>query len=308
MDTSNLVVKGVFGSYLYGTNIETSDRDFKGVFMPSKRDLFLGRIPKTHSLHPQDSSRKKETDEIDGDLYSLHHFLHLAVNGQTVAIDMLFTPSSLIERGPHAWVWDRIIENRHLLLSKSMNAFIGYARAQATKYSLKGERLEKLMSFTDVLIEQDLESNLKSCWDLLPRDSERVNATGIKEMQIAGKWFGETTSVCLVLSAAKALIGRYGDRAKIAREFDGADWKAMSHAVRVSKELKEILIENNLTFPLKDRELLRDIRLGKISLESVQDMINEDIAEINILTARSTLPEKVNLKFWDDFLVDTMSK
>ena len=42
----NLIVKMVFGSHLYGTNTPQSDKDFKGVFMPTNEQIYLGKIPK----------------------------------------------------------------------------------------------------------------------------------------------------------------------------------------------------------------------------------------------------------------------
>lgn len=37
----DLIVKMKFGSHLYGTNTEDSDVDYKGVFLPSKKEILL---------------------------------------------------------------------------------------------------------------------------------------------------------------------------------------------------------------------------------------------------------------------------
>jgi len=304
----HLIVKTVFGSHLYGTATAKSDRDFKGVFVPTVRDTLLGRIPKTASLFPKDASRKNEAEELDGDLYSLHHFLRLATQGQTVAIDMLFTPPSLVERGPHAWIWDRIIDNRQRLLSKSMNAFIGYARGQAAKYSLKGSRLEKLIKFQGALEGTCPEIGIGTYWDRLPRDDERTNPAGIRELQIAGKWFGETTAVKFVVDVVERSIKRYGARAYDAYESEGTDWKALSHAVRVTKELKELLAFGQVTFPLPDAAEIRAIKMGDKDIRYVQDLLDQDLIEVEILAAQSSLPEAVDITWWDDFLLDVMNE
>jgi predicted nucleotidyltransferase len=52
----DILVDMVFGSHLYGTNSETSDRDYKGVFMPTREQILLQRIP--HSIN---ESTKKVT-------------------------------------------------------------------------------------------------------------------------------------------------------------------------------------------------------------------------------------------------------
>lgn len=40
-----MIVKMLFGSHLYGTQTPSSDTDYKGVAMPSVRDIALGRVP-----------------------------------------------------------------------------------------------------------------------------------------------------------------------------------------------------------------------------------------------------------------------
>ncbi len=296
---TNLICKTVFGSHLYGTQTATSDRDVKGVFLPTVEEVLLGRIPKNVQILE---------NGIDGSLFSLHAFLHLATQGQTVAIDMLYTPATQVERGPQAWVWDRIITHRSRLLSRSMNAFIGYARGQATKYSLKGSRLEKLIAFQGALQGTCPEMELYTYWDRLPRDAERKNPAGIPELQIAGKWFGATTAVKFVTEVVDRAIKIYGDRAYDAYEAGGLDWKALSHAVRVSKELKELLTSGELVFPLQDRELLLRIKKGEINIQQVQDMLDQDLLEIEVLAEQSSLPDRVDTKWWDQFLLDIMSE
>jgi len=309
---TNLICETTFGSHLYGTATETSDLDFKGIFLPTVEQIFLGRIPKTAASTPKDDTRKNKAGELDCEYYSLHHFLRLATQGQTVAIDMLFAPESCTFRGDYGWVWDRIQEHRSLLLSKKMNAFIGYARGQATKYSLKGSRLDKLIEFRDALVVPDCLVGdtvplLSWCgWDKLPKDDERTNPQGIRELQIAGKWFGESTPLYLVHEAVCNTLDRYGKRANAAREAGGVDWKALSHAVRVSKELIEILTYGRVYFPLIDAPLLLAIKRGERPLEYVQRILDHDLAFVERLASESDLPDKVDMKFWDNFLVEIM--
>jgi len=307
----NLICEIKFGSHLYGTNTEASDEDYKGIFLPPVEDIFLGRIPKTFAASPKDDTRKNTAGELDCEYYSLHHFLKLACQGQTVAIDMLFAPEKLVWKSEeHGWIWDAIQENRSLLLSKQMNAFVGYARGQAAKYSLKGARLNKLQEFHDVLADIDTldATPISYLWAKLPRDDERENQQGIRELQIAGKWYGETTSIANVLLSVRKSINRYGNRARSAANAEGVDWKALSHAVRVSKELIELLTFGSIAFPLSDAELLLKIKLGQVPMEEVQSILDRDLAFVEAQAEQSHLPEKVDHKFWDGFLVRIVSE
>jgi predicted nucleotidyltransferase len=84
-----LLMQTPFGSHLYGLETPTSDRDYKGIFMPEARDILLGTIPKTQKLSSGPSHERNSQGDVDSETYSLHHFVQLALQGQTVALDML---------------------------------------------------------------------------------------------------------------------------------------------------------------------------------------------------------------------------
>ena len=47
MENKNFIIKSVFGSHLYGTDTPESDRDYKGIFIPSMEDCVLNQIKNT---------------------------------------------------------------------------------------------------------------------------------------------------------------------------------------------------------------------------------------------------------------------
>ena len=72
MNDRTTLVEMVFGSHLYGTDSPSSDRDYKGVFLPSKRDLYLARTPKSLSFNTKtDTTTKNTSTDTDRELYSL---------------------------------------------------------------------------------------------------------------------------------------------------------------------------------------------------------------------------------------------
>ena len=44
-----IIVKMKFGAHLYGTATPDSDMDYKGIFLPTKEELLLGRVPKSYN-------------------------------------------------------------------------------------------------------------------------------------------------------------------------------------------------------------------------------------------------------------------
>ena len=55
----------VFGSHLYGTNTENSDKDYKGIFLPSVKNLILGKKMDSISLTSGNNNSKNSSEDCD---------------------------------------------------------------------------------------------------------------------------------------------------------------------------------------------------------------------------------------------------
>jgi len=191
MKELNMIVRMHFGSFLYGTNTPESDQDYKGIFIPSKREVLLGHIPKSYNVSRKKAEGEKNTsDDVDIEIYSLHYFIKLACEGQTVALDMLHAPSSMIQES--SYIWDYIVTNREKFYTKNLKAFVGYARRQSAKYCCKGSRLNALKEVIGFL-EKNSDKILSDLWDTLPT-GEHVymigkSPNGLEQYQVCGKIF-----------------------------------------------------------------------------------------------------------------------
>ena len=145
----NTIVKMKFGSHLYGTATPESDLDYKGVFMPDLEELLLGKVKKSYSETTGDDRSKNSAGDVDSEMYSLHYFIQLACEGQTVAMDMLHAPDEMILEKSN--IWDLIVNERDKFYTKNLEAFVGYARKQAAKYGIKGSRLLELQKVIKLL-------------------------------------------------------------------------------------------------------------------------------------------------------------
>ena len=115
-----IIVKMKFGAHLCDTATSDSDMDYKGIFLPTKEELLLGRVPKSHNYSTgKDDSRNTEND-VDTELYSLHYFIKLACAGQTVAMDMLHAPDSMILK--KSKIWDDIVKYKQKFYTKNLKS------------------------------------------------------------------------------------------------------------------------------------------------------------------------------------------
>ena len=127
--------------------------------------------------------------------------------------------------------------------------------------------------------------------------------------QVCGKKFLSHVKIENVINSLQRSYDEYGKRAQLAKQNIGVDWKAVSHAIRAAIQMTEIYTKGDLYFPLKQAELLRNIKEGKLDYETFVAPILEKLMDnVEELANKSGLPEKVNKKFWDDFLVNVIEK
>jgi hypothetical protein len=305
----NIIVKIKFGAHLYGTATSDSDVDYKGIFMPSKDEVLLGRIPKSHSHSTGKDESKNTKNDIDVEIYSFHYFIKLACDGQTVAMDMLHAPEDMILQSSN--IWKKIIKNRQKFYTKNLKSFIDYARRQASKYGIKGSRINAALQVLELLKKEDPSKKMRELWDELPRVEHcydiASDPNGMRQYQVCGKSFQESATIGYVIPIIEKFYNDYGRRAKLAAENKNIDWKAISHALRAAYQTKEILTENNLIFPLKMAPFLMKVKQGKLDyLTEVAPVLESLMEEVEKLSQRSTLPETVDRKFWDQFICDAV--
>jgi DNA-binding transcriptional ArsR family regulator len=307
----NTIVKMKFGSHLYGTSTADSDTDYKGIFLPFKRDLLLSKIPKSFTCNTKTGDGKNEPGDVDTEIYSLHYFIRMACEGQTVALDMLHAPDSVIVHS--SFVWDKLVANREQFYTKNLKAFVGYARKQAAKYGIKGSRLNAAGVVLNTLNEFVEDGRLADIWICLPEGEHIIkhppNANGLREYEVCGRKVQETARIGYAKEVFGKFYENYGERARKAANNEGIDWKAVSHALRAAFQVKEILAEKTITFPLREAEYLRAVKQGQLDYQSVvAPRLEALMDEVEELTKMSDLPMKVDRKFWDDFIVWVMEK
>ncbi len=308
-----IIMKTIFGSHLYGTVTSESDTDYKGVFMPSSRDIYLGRFPKSYKTNTKikkGDGIKNTKDDIDTEIYSLHEFIKLACEGQTVALDMLHAPESglIID----SLLWHSLLSFKHLFYTKNTKAFVGYARRQAAKHGVKGSRLNAAQNVINFLYDLIKIANpydsLANFWHLLPKGEhihfldKPSDKNNLRVYQVCGKNFQETAKLDYVFNILSDFHAKYGERARKAARNEGIDWKAISHALRASYEIQELFQMKTITFPLKEAKFLTEVKKGKHHYKSVSDTLEELMENIEYLSTISDLPEKVDRQFWDDWL------
>ena len=331
----NKILEIKFGSHLYGTNTPTSDLDFKALYLPTAREIVLGKYKKTIAKsRPKAECERNNKDDVDMEIFSLDRYLELLCEGQTVALDILFAPTDNVVNftGQGALIISEIYKNREKLLTRNVNAFVGYARQQAAKYGIKGSRMDALKRTVAVL--DDLSSYgshkklsdypttfsdlVKECEALVSLEKTALleivllkGPTGLIDqphLHVNGRFIPFHATVKWARDVVGKMLEGYGNRAKKAHLEGGIDWKALSHAVRVNGEAMELLKTNFITFPRPDAALLTQIKLGQLPYDQVAEMIEQGLADLYIAHDESKLRDEPDYDFADDLLYRVYSE
>lgn len=316
----NKIVSMEFGSRLYGTATPASDVDVKSIYLPNAEQILLERA-KNSIAHKRPKSEKEKNfaGELDDECYSLKFYLELVSQGQTVAMDMLFAPeSSLLETSQ---IWKNIVNNREFLISKRPKAFISYCMNQAKKYGIKGSRVAAVratLNFLTDLYEENSSFMKLGEKELSVRNfvsevknefisivtSEQNSGLDITFLEICGRKLSYRSSIKEAISIVQHLMDEYGKRALMAETNEGVDWKAVSHAIRITEQAIELFQTGFITFPRPNADYLRNIKLGNYPYSELAEYIEDLLPRVEEEAKKSSLPDNVNHKWIDTLIKD----
>jgi hypothetical protein len=280
----DIICKVLTGSRLYHTHTDSSDWDFRGIYKPTLRECYLAQIKDV--IEPAN-------EEI---YYSVQKFLDLAIKGEPVAIEILFSP--LENHFSTGFDWPLIRQYRKEFLTKRMDAFLGFASSLVSKYAVKAERVNVLdnllMNINDYMNSLGYRGNqtIEHIWASLPE-----NDFFFKEelfYVILSRKYRKNTTLKDFRSALINIKDEYGERVRAAQQGE-FDTKSVSHSFRICYQLQQIALEQDLTFPLKEAKFLREVKNKKVIFprEELFAKLDETMNETKKMLALSPLPDKV---------------
>ena len=116
-----ILFEGIVGSRAYGTNIESSDTDIKGVFIQPIDDILGNKYI-------------EQVNDTKNDIvyYEIRRFLQLCASNNPTLLELLYLPvDCILYKHP---VFDLVLDNKDIFITKGCkNSFSGYAVGQIGK-------------------------------------------------------------------------------------------------------------------------------------------------------------------------------
>ena len=308
------IFRCLFGSHLYGLDTPESDHDYKEIYIPKIEDVILNKYKETINSSSNPTSSKNTNEDIDTEVFAVMKYMKLLLQGQAVAIDMFFAPDNMIlHQSPE---WDYIKARKHLWLHKNISPYVGYCRQQANKYGIKGSRVAStraLMNFFNTCDDSKRVGDYKKELSCLDKENEhmdfitiptRQNGDGELLFECCNKKYQMNLKIKNAKEYATKHFTEYGNRALQAEKNENVDWKSLSHAVRVADEAIELLHTHHIEFPLKNKDLILEIKKGNIDYKVVAGIIEDKFIELEEAMNNSTLPEKPNYEAMEDLILE----
>lgn len=333
----------IVGSQSYGTNVEGSDIDYKGVFAQDLDDL-LG-----FGYKEQINTNKDDTS------YEIRRFMELLETANPTVLEMLFSPEDcIVEKHP---AFDILIKHRYKFLTKKcLYSFGGYAIAQIKK--AKG--LDKKMNWEKervtrktpidfvyayvngktVPVLQFLKTNslkqekcglvaldhFRDCYSLYHDYSFDCDLkySGIiiedksNDIRLSSVPKGETPLTVVYYNKDGYTMHckdykEYTDWMKnrntqryvdLESHEQQIDGKNLLHCRRLLDMAMEIAQTGDIQVRRPNAEYLKKIRKGQVSLEEIIENAERDIKLLDDLYKNSNLPDKVEKEIVNEILLE----
>ena len=296
----NPILIGFGGSYAYGTNIETSDVDIRGISVDSADSILLGN-----------SFDQIVDTTTDTTIYSLQKMCKLLYNCNPNCIEIL----GLKEYLYLSPIGEKLIQNKDMFLSKKcINSFMGYANQQLYRLQQKS-----LVAVSEAELNEHI---CKTIYFMQEQLKNKYNMDGIKfHLDSNGKIVMDlhidnypTEDFSNVLGVINKTLRDYEKRSasnEKALEHGKINKHAM-HLLRLYMMCEDILLYGEInTYRSKEHNLLMDIRNGKFTgtdgkpNTDFYDIVHLYEDKIKYASQITKLPDEPDIERINEFLIET---
>lgn len=305
----HVILLGLAGSYSYGTNIETSDIDVRGITLNQKSDLI--------GLTQFEQYVDENTDSV---IYAFNKIVTLLLSCNPNTIELLgLNPEHYLYLND---IGQMLLDNRKLFLSKrAINSFGGYADAQL-------RRLQNALArdtFPQSEKEQHIFNSVKNAMHSF-NSSYRNFENGSMEIFIDEAVNPELETEIFVNAnlshyPLRDYFSMWNTMANVVRDYEKIGKrnkkkdalhlnKHAMHLIRLFMMALDILEKGEInTYREKEHDLLMDIRFGKFQKEdgtfheSFYDMLADFEKRLHYAAENTDLPEEPNMKRVQDLVM-----
>lgn len=295
----DMILIALGGSHAYGTNIEASDIDLRGIAFRKQDDIFSGR-----------DFEEIVSEATDTTIYSLEKMIRLLAECNPNCIEILGSrPQDYLYKSIY---FDHFMKNKSLFLSKNcIKTFGGYATAQLYRLQQKTLTALSQVEYNEHIAKviKGMADHLENSWGLNGVEVHELNGQLVVNMP------------CYVDVPLDAFYGYINEIANVLKEYNknskrnqkaiehGKVNKHAMHLLRLYMMCIDILVHKEIiTYREKEHDLLMDIRNGKYNKDGMMtaeffEILREYEAKFEEAKKITTLPDKPDYDKIQKFLI-----
>ena len=291
------------GSIGYGTNLEHSDIDLRGVALESKESIY--------GFQNFEQMEERETDTV---IYGLKKFVSLALKGNPNIIELLGTKDEhIIYMNKYG---ETLRNNKELFLSKRIiNTFGSYATAQLRRLQNALARDQYPQNEKEKHILNTLNNQMNhfsTNYAKFPLGSMNLYIDKSNKQELDTEIFMD---IHIDKYPLRDFASIYAEMNNITREYEklnhrnrkkdeGKLYKHAMHLIRLLIMGTEILNTHEInTYRREEHDLLMDIRKGKYSYEDIFKLVEGYEAKFREASLSTTLPKEPDEKVVEALLI-----
>jgi uncharacterized protein len=345
MALNNLILKVKTGSHLYGTETETSDDDYIGIFIPDEEyTLGLKHIEQVDlSIESKDESGRNTSQAVDYTVYTLSKFANLSLQNNPNILEVLYINPDYTE---HINEYGRsLLSIRDRFLSeKLIDRFYKYAVSQKHKMFLRSGNYLSLNHALDFLEGFDgnmlmVELNNKQVLDKILTEQPNITIRFNKQSLPTALYYKDSPKPFMFIRYSEASktpkfydvgdiniqanhfvkkarkyiknrLNKFSHRGKNIIAKYSYDTKFAYHLIRLLLECEEFIDTGKVEFPLSYAGYLKEIKLGAYSLEELVAQSEKIERRIKTKTSgkNSTLKKLPDFNLINQFIIDIYKK
>ncbi|APH20950.1 DNA polymerase beta superfamily protein [Clostridium botulinum] len=301
---NNIILLTTGGSHAYGTNVESSDLDIRGIATE--------RIEELIGLSSFEQFENKETDTT---IYALNKVIKLMLNCNPNTIELLGT------KDEHLFICNKhgklLRDNVNLFLSKkAIHSFGGYATAQLRRLQNALARDSYPQSEKEQHILNSIKNQMVSFEDRYKKiTNKNINLyiDKSKKEDLENEIF---MNIDLNNYPLRDFKNIYSEMSNIVKDYGKLNHrnskkdelhlnKHALHLIRLLKMGTELLEGKGInTYRDKDRELLLNIRNGKYSYKEIFEMVDKYEKDFKYASDNTNLPNKPKYKEVEELVIE----
>ena len=304
---NRIILLGLGGSYAYGTNIEGSDVDVRGITLNSREDILSN-----------ENFEQFTNEETDTTIYAFNKIITLLSNVNPNTIEILgMRPDQYFIITP---IGQELIDNRDMFLSKKcVHSFGGYANQQLYRLNQKSKHLMAQSELETHILKtlEFMSTDFNKQYSELPDDSLKLYIDKAVQEDFDTEIFMDVSlhhyplrDYCSLWNDLKNVTTQYkkiGKRNEHALEH-GKIAKHMMHLVRLYLMVFDILEkEEIITYREEEHDFLMSIRNGRFLTEDDQptaeffEIVNDFEKRLEYDKQNTSLPDKPDYKRIKEF-------